>query len=89
MNERAQTKKYVLFVGKIVWIQHPRIFVPGCGTNYALCFISDPYQDGETIDGWVQTSWLEPLTESPTYEHEARQHVLEVFQRQTKEAKGR
>lgn len=85
---KQETKKFVLFVGKVVRVQHPRISLPRAGCEYALCFISDPYSNGETIDGWVQPGWLETLTESPTYEHEAKKYAMEAVGRQRAKAKA-
>jgi len=78
LREETQTKKYTLFVAKVVTIYHPRTDLLNC--DYVLCFISDPYEAGETREGWVRSGWVEPLNSFQTYEDEERNAVQEVFQ---------
>ena len=61
-------RKFNLFCTQRVEIPHPRI--PSITCVYLKCFISDPYVNGETTDGWLQESWVEPLTEVLTYREE-------------------
>jgi len=55
--------------------------------DYVLCFVSDPYQDGETRDGWVRAEWIEPLTAFRTYEAEEL-NVLYNFFKEMKEQRN-
>lgn len=70
-------KKFVLFCAQIVRVQHPRTSLVGC--NYLKCFISDPYIEGETTDGWVREEWVEPLNELGTYYDENIKRVKEKY----------
>lgn len=82
-TEDLETKKYTLFAAKVVTVCHPRTEVAKC--DYVFCFISDPYQAGETRDGWVRTEWIEPLNAFRTYEAEE----LNILHNSFKEMKER
>jgi hypothetical protein len=70
-------KKFVLFCAQVVYVAHPKTPLIGC--NYLKCFISDPYVNGETIDGWIQEKWVEPLNEISTYQEEHKQIVRNLY----------
>lgn len=72
-----ETKKYTLFAAKVVTVYHPRTEVVKC--DYVLCFISDPYQTGETRDGWVRPEWVEPLNTFRTSEAEELSTIQDIF----------
>lgn len=70
-------KKFVLFCAQVVRVVHPKI--PDVGCNYFKCFISDPYANSETVDGWVREEWIEPLNEFSTYKEEHLKQIQETF----------
>lgn len=76
-DESLETKKYTLFAAKVVTMYHPRAEAVKC--DYVLCFISDPYQAGETRDGWVRAGWVEPLNTFRTYEAEELNALHNIF----------
>lgn len=82
---RKDVKKYTLLAAKSITVHHPRTEVAKC--DYVLCFVSDPYQDGETRDGWVRAEWIEPLTAFRTYEAEEL-NVLYNFFKEMKEQRN-
>jgi hypothetical protein len=76
-------KKYVLFPTQKELIAYPR--APSIKCSYLKCFISDPYIENETIDGWVQEAWLEPLNNFSTYFEEFREEIKEIIKRKAEE----
>jgi hypothetical protein len=80
-------KKFILFCAQAICVPHPKIPLIGC--NYLKCFISDPYVNGETIDGWVQERWVEPLNELPTYQEEHMKTIRDMYVSLSKEGRKR
>ena len=76
-NEIRGRRKFTLISTQRVVIPHPRI--PSITCAYIKCFISDPYVNGETTDGWLQESWVEPLTELTTYREEHLKVLQETY----------
>lgn len=76
-------KKYVLFCTQIARVEHPVITNVGC--NYLKCFISDPYIEGDTTDGWIREEWVEPLNELGTYYEENERFVQEKLKSMIKQ----
>jgi hypothetical protein len=70
-------KKFSLFCTSESLVLHPKVPLIKC--NYLKCYISDPYRDGHTIDGWVQEQWVEPFNEIPTYREENMKTLKDVY----------
>lgn len=77
--DEGNTQKYVLMSAKVVTVPHRRIEIIKC--DYILCFISNPYNQGETVDGWVRPEWVEPLNTFGNYSLEQKAEVQKLFKK--------
>lgn len=66
-------KKYVLISAETITLS--RVDLPSVKCDYTKCFISDPYMNNETIDGWIRKEWVEPLNENITYKEDNLEHI--------------
>lgn len=74
---KKDQKKFGILAAKIEKVFHPML--PSRPCIYVKCFISDPYIEGETIDGYVQADWMEVLTENVEYKQDSLSKAREAY----------